>query len=179
MYNQDYEEYMRNILGYMPNYQENTYRDANYYGAQNQTYYNNDKLESMYPEIYRTVYPLIIRELGMNNRAMTEDVVEEIVNKIHDEVENNRSIDTEKVETKTNNMASNNTKNIKNVEVKEDRQNRPRNNWLRDLIKILLLREIIGRPGFPPNRPPRPGGRPPFPGGPGSNYPPMPRDYYV
>ena len=74
MYNQDYEEYMRNVLGYSPNYQDTTYRDNDYYGIQNQSYYN-ERLESMYPEIYRTVYPLILREVGMNSRAVTEDTI--------------------------------------------------------------------------------------------------------
>ena len=50
----------------------------------------------------------------------------------------------------------------------EDRQFRNRN--LRDLIKILLIRELLGgirNPGRPPMPPPRPPMRPPFPGGPG------------
>lgn len=62
----------------------------------------------------------------------------------------------------------------------EDRQVGARNNFLRDLIRILILKEIIGggnrpRPPMPPH-PPRPpfpggsGGRPPFP-------PPRPREF--
>ena len=60
---------------------------------------------------------------------------------------------------------------------------RQRNTGLNDLIRILLLRELIGRPGFPgfrpprpppppPPRPPRPPMRPPM--GPGPR-PPRPR----
>ena len=46
---------------------------------------------------------------------------------------------------------------------------RPQNRTLRDLIKILLIRELIGRPNRPGNRPPfpphnRPPHRPPFMG---------------
>lgn len=180
MYNQDYEEYMRSILGYTPNYQNNTYRDNNYYDFQNQTYFN-DRLDNMYPEIYNNLYPLITREVSMNSRSITEDTVEEIVDRIYDEYEkqqDDRKVETEKVDNRNNNISSNNIKNNKEVEKTEDRQRRPRNNLLRDLIKILLLRELLGRPGFP-NRPPRPGpGRPPFPGGPGMP-PPRPRDYYM
>lgn len=180
MYNQDYEEYMRSILGYTPNYQNNTYRDNNYYDSQNQTYFN-DRLDNMYPEIYNNLYPLITREVSMNSRSITEDTVEEIVDRIYDEYEkqqDDRKVETEKVDNRNNNISSNNIKNNKEVEKTEDRQRRPRNNLLRDLIKILLLRELLGRPGFP-NRPPRPGpGRPPFPGGPGMP-PPRPRDYYM
>lgn len=180
MYNQDYEEYMRSVLGYTPNYQNNTYRDNNYYDSQNQTYFN-DRLDNMYPEIYNNLYPLITREVSMNSRSITEDTVEEIVDRIYDEYEkqqDDRKVEIEKTDNRNNNISSNNIKSNKDVEKTEDRQRRPRNNLLRDLIKILLLRELLGRPGFP-NRPPRPGpGRPPFPGGPGMP-PPRPRDYYM
>ena len=68
----------------------------------------------------------------------------------------------------------------------ENRQSFSRD--LRDLIKILLIRELTGKPGFRPRppRPPRPPmrplyfeGRPPFPGGmPGPRPPMRPREYY-
>ena len=67
----------------------------------------------------------------------------------------------------------------------EDRQFR--NRGLQDLIRILLIRELLGRPGHPGHRPPmpphgRPPMRPPFPphGGPGQGPRPpiMPRDLY-
>lgn len=182
MYNQDYEEYMRSVLGYSPNYQDTTYRNNDYYGVQNQSYYN-EKLEMMYPEIYRTVYPLVLREVGMNSRSLTEDTIDEMVDRIYNEIEGNqntnRSIEDEKKDVKVASTASTtNLKNTKNTETNEDRQfGGQRNNILRDLIRILLLRELLGRPGVP-NRPPMPG-RPPFPGGPGMPPPPRPRDYYV
>lgn len=57
------------------------------------------------------------------------------------------------------------------------------NNNLRDLIKILIIRELLNRPNIRPPRPPRPPHhRPPFPdfpGGPGGGGPRppiMPRD---
>ena len=63
---------------------------------------------------------------------------------------------------------------------REDRQIRRRNNTLRDLIKILILNQLLG--GRRPQRPPRPFPplRPPFPGGPRPNPRPpiMPRDTY-
>lgn len=182
MYNQDYEEYMRSVLGYSPNYQDTTYRNNDYYGVQNQSYYN-EKLEMMYPEIYRTVYPLVLREVGMNSRAVTEDMIDEMADRIYNEIEENqninRSIENEKKDVKVTSTASTSTlRSTKSTETNEDRQfGGQRNNILRDLIKILLLRELLGRPGIP-NRPPMPG-RPPFPGGPGMPPPPRPRDYYV
>lgn len=76
--------------------------------------------------------------------------------------------------------------NVKKEE--ENRASRPNNYLLRDLIKILILNQLLGRPQPPrpgPGRPPFPGPgplppRPPFPGGPGPVRPPMPpqpRDY--
>ena len=76
---------------------------------------------------------------------------------------------------------------VKNENLKDKPENRGedrqlRNRGLRDLIKILIIRELLGRPG---HRPPRPPVRPPFPGGrpgmppQGPNRPPMmPRNIY-
>ena len=63
------------------------------------------------------------------------------------------------------------TKNVR----QEDRQISGRNNFLRDLIRILILKELLGGGNFPrPPKPPFPP-RPPFPGGPGPNpRPPFP-----
>ena len=59
----------------------------------------------------------------------------------------------------------------------ENRQRR--NTGLQNLIRILLIRELLRRPNGPPVRPPMPGPRPPFPGGPnpGPRPPIMPRSY--
>lgn len=85
-----------------------------------------------------------------------------------------------------------NVKNIQtanNMENRESRAPRRRNPILRDLIKILILGQLLGGrppvrpprppypggPGMPNPRPPYPGGRPPM-GGPG-NPPIRPRNY--
>ena len=48
---------------------------------------------------------------------------------------------------------------VKNPRSKETRRPRPNNYLLRDLIRILILRELLsgGRPGFPPRPGPNPG----------------------
>ncbi len=69
--------------------------------------------------------------------------------------EENRNFVTSKVKSEENSLKEN--RNIK--ENREDRQ--VRNTGIRDLIKILILRELLGRPRFP-NRPHFPGRRPPF-----------------
>ena len=47
---------------------------------------------------------------------------------------------------------------------KNDGEKRFRRNNLADLIKILIIRELLNRPGERPPRPLMPGSRPPFPG---------------
>ena len=52
------------------------------------------------------------------------------------------------------------------MENREDRQRRPNNNVLRDLIRILILNRLLGGPinNMPPRpRPPRPPMRPQYP----------------
>ena len=135
-----YEEYMRNVLGYMPTYpSQNVYEPNDYYIMQprNQMNVAYNKCEELYPEIYHKVYPLVCNECKNMNTEITNETL-------------------------------------------EDRQVGARNNFLRDLIRILILKEIIGggnrpRPPMPPHPP-----RPPFPGGPGGRPPfppPHPREF--
>ena len=58
MYYQNYEDYMRAVLGYPVNNNVYTVND-NYYMEQIPTYINEKRLEEMYPQIYRTINPLV------------------------------------------------------------------------------------------------------------------------
>lgn len=146
-----YEEYMRSVLGYQP--MNNTY-DMNYdnWEMPDMTAMNTiqmQELENCYPDIYRIVYPMIQRACSQNTRTLTRELVDNMTNEIYFAVE-----DTE--------MLENRNKEEKSAKSSEDRQV-VRNQGLNDLIRILILRELLGRPGFPnfPGRPPRP--RPPQP----------------
>lgn len=161
MYYQNYEDYMRNMLGYsnpnnmeMPTYmmQDDYYQD----GMNDMT-----DIENMYPDIYRKVYPMVCRACDTNTKPLTEDTIEEMVNSIVLNIEGNNEQVNVKMELKNGDVRNPNAK----QELRETRQ--PSNNFLRDLIRILLIRELIRRR---PNRPGM-GPRPPFPGGP--NRPPM------
>ena len=86
--------------------------------------------------------------------------------------------------SKGSNLQANNLKPIQENPKNENRSSRGneekrfRRNNLSDLIKILIIRELLGSPGGRPPRPPFPGPRPPFPGGrPHIGHPPMPRGY--
>ena len=196
-----YEDYMRSVLGYQPmNNYPNTY-DMNYATMNSNMMgfsdMRNDELESCYPDIYRLVYPMVQKACQMNTRPVTRELVENMTDEIYmaieandgvhininlgNNVQSNRSIQQEaretqhKIETKVSE---------KNNEEVQNRETRQINRGLRDIIRILILRELLGRPGFPGHRPPRPSMRPPFPGRPGGGRPPfMPRgefyDFYA
>ena len=170
MYNQSYDDYLRSILGYsnpMMNqpygmqddyfYDNRQIRNQNMYGAN--TYQN---LENFYPDTYRMMYPMVIKAINVNNKPINEETINAMVDDIYisfETEENNRSNNDSKDDTK---------------EKQENRGERNNNPLLRDIIKILLIKELLNRPQFNPGRPPFDPGRPPFdPGRPG--MPPRPR----
>ena len=174
---QNYEEYMRSVLGYSP-YVENDYT---YTDEQEDIYnYQNDTLPYMqqtqdltpfYPEIYKIIYPMVCKTCNMNSgRDLTKDLLEQMCDEIY------RNVEPEQ-ETQANVRNQPPLKNgdVRNPNAKEPvvpiKETRQTNFLLRDLIRILLLREW-GRSPRPPQRPPFPGGRPPV--GPGNMQPPRP-----
>lgn len=184
MYNQNYEEYMRSVLGYMPNNNDMEYtydrNDANMYYNMPANYMQNNmnisNIEDMYPEIYKIVYPMIRKSCSNYMGKITEENVERMTMEIFTHLEedmsrgNDQNVQNKKVETKSNNRLEEN---------RNQSENRNRNSLLRDLIRILILRELVWknrppRPPFPGPRPPFPGPRPPF-SGPG--MPIQPRAY--
>ncbi len=168
MYN-SYEEYMQNILGVnMPN----TYMQgdtANYYYESRMQEANLSDVNKLYPEIYGIIYPMIQRacsrgNIGIINEARINEMVEEVYNAIEpgDDMLQGRE---------TNNQRNTDTKNRGERETR-----RPNNNnyLLRDLIRILIIRELLGggmQGGMP---------RPPMGGVPGaSGRPPIIRPGYM
>lgn len=158
-----YEEYMRTVLGYQPSYLSDLYRqEDDYYALQSRNDFNytpmQQNLEAFYPECYSKIYPTVCKACSQFSGQLTIEQLEKMTDDIYDSI----YIVEVRKEDKSNKTA-------------ENREVRRRDNSLRDLIKILILRELLGggRPIFPgPGpRPPRP--RPPFPG-PGPR-PPMPR----
>lgn len=189
MYNETYEDYIRSILGY-PNYGNNTCRE-NSYQTMPVNYGNNqpnEELEACYPEIYKVVYPMVNKACMNNTKPVTSTLIEELTNEIYLSIENDNEINvtinlTNEVGGSGANRTTSTTNSAKAEKVKENRgeDRQFRNRGLQDLIRILLIRELLGRPGRPGNRPPmpphRPPMRPPFPGGgPGPRPPIMPRD---
>lgn len=173
---QNYEEYMRNVLGYSPYVDRNytyTNEQEDLYNYTNEMAINNvpsQDLTAFYPEIYKIIYPMVCKICNMNsNREITKDLLEQMTDEIYRNVEPEEQQTNSRTEIplKNGDVINPNAKEIK----QQPRETRQTNFLLRDLIKILILKEF-GRPNRPPIRPPFPpsGGRPPM-GGPG--MPPM------
>lgn len=182
MYYQNYEDYMRSVLGY-PIEREDTYRMNYFEDTQNciMPYQDTKELESCYPEIYRMINPIVCEVCDRHNRPITRDVLENMIDEVYNKIEINNEIaikinidnrsNEKEVENRTNNTKLNTIKNLNNEQSRkklevENRQRRPNNPLLRDLIRILILNRLLGGnfEGRPPR--PRPPMRPPFPAGP-------------
>lgn len=132
---QNYDEYMRSLIGY-----------PNMRASMSPTMFSmntsSDDLERMYPEVYRVVYPMVCFACDNIRTPVTEEMVDMMTDDIYDRVEADGRINIDiSVEVRND------------EETQENRQRRPRrrNRFLRDLIRILLLRELLRRRrlGFP------------------------------
>lgn len=157
MYNNEpFDDYIRSILGYPnPNTmyvpESNNYNSyANYTGNN----LNEDVkiLEQCYPEIYRIVYPMIKNRCSRVTEPITKDLINDITNEIYSSIEVTNEVNLS-INLK-NEVSNNNNRDGKKDEVKKENREDRQGNGLRDLIRILLIRELIR------NRKPRP--RPPM-----------------
>ncbi len=125
----------------------------------NNTYRNNYNLEEFYPDTYKVIHPIVVKECSTNTMPITKEIIEKLTDNVYNAVEIDLKIET--------NTMKKDDKNI-NSKQPEDRNIRQRNSTLRDLIKILILNELLNNGRYPENnRPPyNPGGsmRPPYPG---------------
>lgn len=147
---QNYNDYMENLLGY-PN------RNCPGMCMNNQTpyqnmYQSNDDLEEMYPDTYRIIYPMVVSACNMVNVDMpiTESMINRMTDDIYDRAEADSRI-TIDINIEVENREEDDSRQIS----EDTRQRRPRrrNRFLRDFIRVLLLRELLGRRRRFPFRP--------------------------
>lgn len=190
MYDNQYEEYIRSVLGYpsTANMNQNQMYQ-NEYPNPSQINMRND-LEECYPEIYKIIYPMVKKACDGNMEANSREEIERMTDEIYSALEDSNQINVNinlgnTVSTTNMNRTQNRTEiskeefqkknsekqEVENRNIETESRISPRNNNLRDLIKILLIRELLRRRHnhFPPRPPhnPRPPMRPPI----------MPRNY--
>ena len=189
MYDNQYEEYIRSVLGYpsTANMNQNQMYQ-NEYPNPSQISMRND-LEAFYPEIYKIIYPMVQKACDGNMGANSREEIEQMTDEIYSAIEDNNQINlninlgntisTTNLNTQNRNelhkegvqKKSSEKQEVENRNTEGESRISPRNNNLRDLIKILLIRELLRRRHnhFLPRPPhnPRPPMRPPI----------MPRNY--
>ena len=176
MYENEYEEYMRAVLGYPQ--MENTYCNRPYFPYSNEKVSDENQINKLYPEIYILLKPMVAKVCNnYRSYSIDESLLETMTMEIYGNIESepNFEIDISKDDraeiNKINksNAVSNSSTNIK---VSENvRGCKHCNPLLKDLIKILILNQISNN-----NKPPRPPKPPmfPYPQAPGMGYPPGP-----
>lgn len=95
MYYQNYEDYMRSILGYprdiQDTYQTNYFEDernSNYLGM----YQDTRDLENLYPNIYKCINPYVVDVCSKCSGSVTRDILEDMVEEVYKKVENNNEV---------------------------------------------------------------------------------------
>ena len=129
----DYEEYMRNVLGYQPIKYDNTYNmNYNMINNDSKPIFNNyqvQELENCYPDIYRIIYPMIQKVCSQNIGNITKEVIDRMTDEVYFAVEDREMLENREKKQDTT---------VENRKIS-------RNHGLNDLIRILILRELLNR----------------------------------
>ena len=108
MYNESYEEYIRNILGY-PNYSNNSYNNSNDFYESSSRNTLNDEIEECYPEIYKIIYPRIKNACRNNSEPMSPDLIERMTDDLYSSIEADNIINISNVNINLTNEKITNT----------------------------------------------------------------------
>ena len=165
MYENDYEEYMRSILGYPNN--NNTYHQPTSFPYRNTI--NEINYDDLYPDIYKILKPMIKKICdNPNYRSITNETLEAMTTEIYNNIESDINLVNINITTSPNSSEltreaekskniNNNTRNTVNANKVSSSSNKEEtrqccgNPTLRDLIKILILNQLLNNNA---NRPP-------------------------
>ena len=93
MYYQNYEDYMRSILGY-PIETGNTYEMYQYPMTpfeNTQVYFNtnrySDEIVNLYPEIYKIINPMVCKICDSNTKPITRELIDQMTHEIYMNIE--------------------------------------------------------------------------------------------
>ena len=132
MFYPSYEDYMRDIFYF--NGLQNTNTEYPYMMG-----FNNQNLNDYFPSIYKIVNPVVQKVVSGNNYQFTN---EESVNNIVDVVLGITAGDINNLENNGNNDKRQNQNNNCNNNNCSQQDNKENNMLLRDLIKILTIKEL-------------------------------------
>lgn len=161
MYYPNYDDYMRDVFYFnqMPNQMQNPNigfqtmgfnQTVNQMGQINPINYN-----TMFPSIYRIVQPVVSRVVnGNNNQYLSEENLNSMVDTVYNIVEgdvissgetDNPTVQSVANQTSRNQNSNNSVNNSNQVANSRNIENQNATVLLKDLIKILILKEIICR----------------------------------
>lgn len=166
MYYQNYENYMKSVLGY-PVDMEDTYYKQNY-GRYNETKLDYNDIQrntvqretylELYPEIYKIVNPMICKVCGNNTEPITKEIIEKMTDEVYRNLEEveigtvvnvKATVNNGKISSSDNKITSKINKTTSNVTQKGIAENSDNskakiaNSMLKDLIKILILKKLF------------------------------------
>lgn len=96
MYYQNYEDYIRSILGYPVsqsgnmNTYENCYMTSDYSSFQTPNY--SDEIMDLYPEIYKILNPMVCKICEANTKPIDNDLIERMTEEIYLNIESDPSL---------------------------------------------------------------------------------------
>ena len=131
MFYPNYDDYMRDIFYF------NGLANNGFWGM------NNSNLDILYPSIYKIIYPVVKRVVSGNNFQFANDnTISNATNMIYEIIEGDTSLNQSTGnQANTQNSQSNNNVNI-NV---SNNKSTSDNALLKDLIRILVIRELISK----------------------------------
>ena len=129
MYYQNYEDYMRSILGYPV--QTNTYNYSNalpvqyeYVGIEPSV---DEEINNLYPEIYKLLNPMVCKICESNTKPITRELLEQMTDEIYLNIESEttENVVNIRVETKNDsNHRETNKSQSTNILPKKSKENR-------------------------------------------------------
>lgn len=147
---QNYEDYMRQVLGYSSNdpiiYEPYDYRNYGntYYSDQYASNLSEEEMQQFYPEIYHLLNPMVCKICDSNTQPITRELIEIMTDEIYNAMEDNTTVVNVRVDAKKEEQRNRN----QNTEIRRLENRTEKENTRPELDRGNKLtrdnREIIG-----------------------------------
>ena len=122
MYNNIFQEYINKMIGGTPRI-ESIFVNNDFHNQ------NNMELDRLYPDLYKLLYPMIKTACLRNTKPITAEKIEEMVKEIYSNFHNEETSQT--------------SIKVKNKGTEINKVEKANNDFLKDVIKILLIKEVF------------------------------------